>query len=249
MRARSRIDLTLKTGFLVLVIGSLIAACGSISVIDSDASTGTGGVPGGGMGGGHGGAAGGNSGSGGAAGVGGRGGGNGAGGSNGGGAIGGRTGATGGTSGGGAGGTQGGVGGTSGGLGGGNGGLGGASGQGGASGGLGGGNGGLGGRGGGVTCQDLQRDFALALAAAKMCTLGARDQCTVVTDDRLDCGCPTSVNDTDKIAPIRDSWVQNGCSSRICTAVLCTGVSSGACAATTGSQPTCQDLSSVPQPI
>jgi hypothetical protein len=231
MSAVFRIDAGLKIGLAALAFGAWMAACGTITEVNSDGSTmGTGGTPGGGTGGGHGGTTGG---------VGGRPGSGGLGGTNGSG-VGGKTGGgTGGVVGGGAGGVVGGAGGVVGG------GVGGLSG-----GGLGGTPGsGVGGTSGGVTCADIQKAFLVAMVEAKTCVVGATGNCLKATLDRLDCGCTTFVNQTDRLDSIRQSWVQNGCSTGVCTAILCVGYKSGVCTVpASGGTASCQDSIALPTP-
>jgi hypothetical protein len=129
--------------------------------------------------------------------------------------------------------------------------LGGGTGHlGGAGGGMPGGSGGMpSGAGGGamVSCQQLQRDFAIALADAKTCN--ATSDCAKTTMDRLECGCPTYVTAVNKITPIRQAWNQGGCSMGVCTNILCGALSGALCAA--GQQTgvlVCIDQSGAPTP-
>ncbi|HET6147834.1 MAG TPA: hypothetical protein VFH68_09900 [Polyangia bacterium] len=223
----SRLDVAFKVGFFALAAGAMLAACGSITVLEPDGGPGAGGTIASGTGGGHGGATGGRNGGGGTI-------GGGVGGIIGG--LGGLFGGTGGSPG--IGGSSGGVGGRNGGS------IGGSPGIGGSSGGIGGRTGGTGGTtagtGGssGTTCGDIQRNFATALAEAKVCTMSS--QCLLLTNDRLECGCPTSVTRTDKVESYRQAWIQSGCSSGVCAAILCTVVSGGSCTAGTSGY-TCVD--------
>jgi hypothetical protein len=223
MGASPRLDVGLKLGFTALAMGVMMAACGSITVIDPDASADaiTDQVPDG-MGGsnsGHGGMHGG-----------------GTGGVTGGG-TGGTLGGTGGSKGGGSGGTSGGVGGRPGGPG-------------GTSGGMGGTVGGAGGTGGsGPTCADIQKSFLIALADARACVVGASGYCQVRTLDRLDCGCPTYVTQTNKLDQVRAQWSQSGCSSGICPNNLCVVYTGATCGVpSAGGSPVCQDSSGLPTP-
>lgn len=100
---------------------------------------------------------------------------------------------------------------------------------------------GAGGSAGGVTCADIQRDFVIALADARSCNIGGVGQCALTTNDRLDCGCPTPVNRTDKVDVVRQAWIQNGCSSGICPAKPCSIVATAVCSvSTTSGQAVCQ---------
>jgi hypothetical protein len=199
MKLPFRIPVGLRSGLIAMAFGAWIMACGSISVLSSDGSTGTGGTSGDGTGGGPGGKPG----------TGGNGGG-----------AGGRLG----TGGGGGGFTGGGLGGITTG-------------------------GGVGGSSGGTTCSDIQKAFLGAMVEAKSCTVGATGNCLKTTLDRLDCGCPTYVNQTDRLDSIRQSWNQNGCSTGVCTAVLCVAYHSGVCTASTGgTTASCQDSIAPPTP-
>jgi hypothetical protein len=151
---------------------------------------------------------------------------------------------SGGTIGGGTGGTNRGSGGNSGG---GSGGL-----TGGGSGGItgSGGDAGAGGAGGsGPSCSSIQKAFAIALANAKSCVVGATGYCGVTTPDKLDCGCPTHVNDTKEIDPIRTQWAQSGCSSGVCPGLLCIAYKGAVCAVPSGgTAAVCTDTSTLPTP-
>jgi hypothetical protein len=109
---------------------------------------------------------------------------------------------------------------------------------------------GAGGNGGsGATCTQLQKQFNAALADAKMCVVGASGYCGVVTSDKLDCGCPTHVNDTKSIDPIRTQWAQSGCSSGVCPQIACIAYKGATCAVPSGATaPICQDQVSLPTP-
>jgi hypothetical protein len=115
------------------------------------------------------------------------------------------------------------------------------------------GNGGMTGSGGsggsGPSCTQLQKAFVAALADAKMCVVGASGYCGVVTSDKLDCGCPTHVNDTKNIDPIRTQWAQSGCGSGVCPNIACIAYKSATCAVPSGSMtPICQDQATLPTP-
>ena len=187
----SRLGVTFKMGVLALATGALIAACGSITVIDPDGGPGSGGATGSGSGGSPGGGKGGS-------------------GPSDGGAIGGSNG----------GGTGGAIGGT-----------------GGRPGGSGGTTGGTGGIGGGSTCSDIRNNFNSALAEARTCT--ASSGCPVLTNDQIECGCPTSVSHSDRVDSYRQSWFQAGCSSGVCPAIFCVYVSGGICSVSTGGTGMC----------
>ena len=112
-----------------------------------------------------------------------------------------------------------------------------------------GGSGGGGTGGSGPTCTQIQKSFVAALADAKMCVVGASGYCGVVTSDKLDCGCPTHVNDTKSIDPIRTQWAQSGCSSGVCPQIACIAYKSATCAVPSGATaPICQDQVSLPTP-
>ena len=167
---------------------------------------------------------------------------------------------SGGTSGDGTGGGHGGLGGGNSGTGGVVGGVGGRPGTGGFVGGAGGFTGGglggttgsgVGGSSGGTTCSDIQKAFVVAMVEARTCVVGASGNCLKTTLDRLDCGCPTYVNQTDRLDSVRVSWNQGGCSTGVCTATLCVGYRSGVCTASTsggGPAASCQDSLAPPLP-
>ncbi len=127
------------------------------------------------------------------------------------------------------------------------GGTGGTQGIGGTSGGSDAGAGGAGGS--GPTCTQMQKAFVAALANAKSCVVGGTGYCGVVTSDKLDCGCPTHVNDTKDIDPIRTQWAQSGCSSGVCPNIACIAYKSATCTVPSGAtSPVCQDQATLPTP-
>ncbi len=218
----------LRIGLVVCTVVVLTAACGSIDVVTGDGG-GSGGSPGGGSGGMHAGGSGGNAGA------------HGSGGAQGsGGTIGGGTGGTGGTNRGSGGSNGGGTGGTQGG-----GGM-----TGGGSGGSSGADAGAGGAGGsGPSCNSLQKAFTIALANAKSCVVGGTGYCGVTTLDKLECGCPTHVNDTKDIDSIRTQWAQSGCSTGVCPGLLCVAYKSATCTLPSGAtSAVCTDSVSPPTP-
>jgi hypothetical protein len=111
------------------------------------------------------------------------------------------------------------------------------------------GSGGTGAGGSGPTCTQIQKAFVAALADAKMCVAGASGYCGVVTSDKLECGCPTHVNDTKNIDPIRTQWAQSGCASGVCPQIACIAYKSAICAVPSGgTSPVCQDQTTLPTP-
>ena len=109
---------------------------------------------------------------------------------------------------------------------------------------------GAGGSGGsGPSCTSIQKAFVAALADAKMCVVGGTGYCGVVTSDKLDCGCPTHVNDTKNIDPIRTQWAQSGCSSGVCPNIACLVYKGATCAVPSGATAAvCQDQATLPTP-
>ena len=119
--------------------------------------------------------------------------------------------------------------------------------NGGGTGGMTGGSGGAGGS--GPSCTSMQKAFTIALANAKSCVVGASGYCGVVTSDKLDCGCPTHVNDTKDIDSIRTQWAQSSCSAGACPGVLCVAYKSATCTVPSGSMAAvCTDSLSPPTP-
>lgn len=111
------------------------------------------------------------------------------------------------------------------------------------------GSGGTGAGGSGPTCTQIQKSFVAALADAKMCVVGASGYCGVVTSDKLECGCPTHVNDTKNIDPIRTQWAQSGCGGGVCPQIACIGYKSAICAVPSGATAAvCQDQATLPTP-
>lgn len=115
---------------------------------------------------------------------------------------------------------------------------------------IGGGTGGSSGAGGsGPSCSSLQKAFNIALANAKSCVVGGTGYCGVTTLDKLDCGCPTHVNDTKDIDSIRTQWAQSGCSSGVCPGLLCVAYKGATCTVPSGTMTAvCTDTSTLPTP-
>lgn len=90
--------------------------------------------------------------------------------------------------------------------------------------------GGTTGTGGNSACSDIKQNFAIALAEARTCTPSSG--CPYLTNDQIDCGCPTSVSHSDRVEGYRQAWFQNGCSSGACPAIFCVLVTGGSCGAT-----------------
>jgi hypothetical protein len=92
-----------------------------------------------------------------------------------------------------------------------------------------------------VDCAQLEHDYASALIDAKVCT-AASTACQKPVLDKLACGCTTYVDQVDRLAAIRKTWTDGGCTAGICPAIACTVATTGACqvasGATTGM---CQD--------
>ena len=123
----------------------------------------------------------------------------------------------------------------------------GGTGSGGMSGNGGSGAGGAGGS--GASCSQLQKAFAIALANAKSCVVGGTGYCGVVTSDKLDCGCPTHVNDTKSIDSIRTQWAQGSCSSGVCPNIACIAYKSATCTVPSGgTDAVCTDSLALPTP-
>ena len=111
------------------------------------------------------------------------------------------------------------------------------------------GSGGTGAGGSGPTCTQIQKSFVAALADAKMCVVGASGYCGVVTSDKLECGCPTHVNDTKNIEPIRTQWAQSGCGGGLCPQIACIAYKSAICAVPSGgTAAVCQEQTTLPTP-
>ena len=128
----------------------------------------------------------------------------------------------------------------------------GASGSGGSgTGGSGTGGSGTGGSGGSgsVTCSDLVKSYATALAAAKTCNpFLSVLQCTKSVSDELPCPCPTFVNPSNasemtQLTDLQTAWLKNKCNVGVmCPAVACPQPSGATCSQSGGSKAgTCKD--------
>lgn len=96
----------------------------------------------------------------------------------------------------------------------------------------GGGQGGAGGS-GGLTCNQIQADYKVALAKARQCSTVAANQCQQMASTQLGCnGCPTFVNDQSGLSALETAWNQAKCDqSQVCTNVACLSPKGGVCRA------------------
>ena len=127
----------------------------------------------------------------------------------------------------------------------------GGSSSGGASGASGSGGSGTGGSGGSgsVTCSDLAKSYATALAAAKTCNpFLSVLQCTKSVSDELPCPCPTFVNPSNasemtQLTDLQTAWLKNKCNVGVmCPAVACPQPGGATCSQSGGSKAgTCKD--------
>ena len=110
------------------------------------------------------------------------------------------------------------------------------------------GSGGTGGS-GSVTCSDLAKSYATALAAAKTCNpFLSVLQCTKSVSDELPCPCPTFVNPSNasemtQLTDLQTAWLKNKCNVGVmCPAVACPQPSGATCSQSGGSKAgTCKD--------
>ena len=110
------------------------------------------------------------------------------------------------------------------------------------------GTGGSGGS-GSVTCSDLAKSYATALAAAKTCNpFLSVLQCTKSVSDELPCPCPTFVNPSNasemtQLTDLQTAWLKNKCNVGVmCPAVACPQPSGATCSQSGGSKAgTCKD--------
>jgi hypothetical protein len=124
---------------------------------------------------------------------------------------------------------------------GGTGGAGGANGTGGSA--TGGTQGGTGGQGGAATCAKIQADYKVALAAARVCSPDATNQCQKGVQSALGCtGCPTFVNDDSTLGQFSDQWGKANCDQGVvCPAIACVQPKSAVCRAADAGGALCVD--------
>jgi hypothetical protein len=134
---------------------------------------------------------------------------------------------------------------------------GGGSGGGGAAGQGGAGTGGSGGQrtDGGVSCTDLQNQYAASMSLARSCDLNASGQCQQLASSSLSpcfLNCMTYVNDASDLDAIKQSWTAAGCDSLVgvaCPAIACLQPTQGLCVASDGGGGGCnQGYGGVPTP-
>jgi hypothetical protein len=97
----------------------------------------------------------------------------------------------------------------------------------------GGGNQGSGGQTGGLSCDQIQADYKIALAKARQCSAAAANQCQQMASTLLCCnGCPTFVNDSSGLSGLESAWNQAKCDQgQVCTNVACVSPKAGVCRA------------------
>ena len=107
--------------------------------------------------------------------------------------------------------------------------------------GAGGTNGGSGGS-PGESCAQLQSDYSVELAKAKMCSPNASNQCQQTAPDALACGCETFVNDRSSLDQLQTRWNQAGCqNTTVCPAIACIAPKGAACRTSDAGGASCVD--------
>jgi hypothetical protein len=107
----------------------------------------------------------------------------------------------------------------------------------------------------GDVCASLQKQYAEALAAAKVCNLAlSRLTCQESVDTTLACpACKAWVDDRSTLDLLQKKWVTAGCDQvrRVCPAVLCINPGKPMCSPVKGSTSTTGTCSSLPvvQPL
>ncbi len=102
---------------------------------------------------------------------------------------------------------------------------------------------------GSVTCSDLAKSYATALAAAKTCNpFLSVLQCTKAVNDELPCPCPTFANPSNasemtQLTDLQTAWLKNKCNVGVmCPAVACPQPGGATCSQSGGSKAgTCKD--------
>jgi hypothetical protein len=82
-------------------------------------------------------------------------------------------------------------------------------------------------------CSFLEREYSQALAQARVCTIGAPNQCAFKVSSTLACpGCIVHVNSVDNLNAVRQRWTASGCSrcARICPRIICLEPGTPTCA-------------------
>ncbi|HVV50822.1 MAG TPA: hypothetical protein VHO06_14245, partial [Polyangia bacterium] len=93
-----------------------------------------------------------------------------------------------------------------------------------------------GGQSGGLTCDQIQADYAVALDKARDCSPNASNQCQKMASSELGCtGCPTFVNDTSGLSALEAEWTQGQCGQgQVCPNIACIAPKSATCKAGDG---------------
>ncbi len=85
---------------------------------------------------------------------------------------------------------------------------------------------------GALTCSELVAAYGAALPDARICDpLSLLDECTVLRERRLGCGCDTFLN-ANRVATldgIAAEWKSKGCTVGLCPAIACLAAESGKC--------------------
>ena len=107
----------------------------------------------------------------------------------------------------------------------------------------------------GVSCTDLQNEYAAAMSLAQSCDLNASGQCQQLASTSLSpcfLNCMTYVNDASALNSIKQTWTAAGCDSLVgvaCPAIACLQPTQGLCVATDGGGGVCNSgYGGVPTP-
>ena len=106
-----------------------------------------------------------------------------------------------------------------------------------------------GGGAGGLSCADLDNQYAAALPAAKSCAVGVSGQCQQLVSDALaispcHIGCDMIyVNDASALNAIESTWTQAGCNLDVgCPNIACAAPTMGTCVAADGGGGVCKSV-------
>jgi hypothetical protein len=100
----------------------------------------------------------------------------------------------------------------------------------------------------GASCTDLQSQYGEAFVAARMCNVGAANQCAQPVSSSLSpcfSNCMIYVNDASTLNAIKTAWLAAGCANQgpiACPAIACIQPSMGNCVASDGGGGVCSSI-------
>lgn len=94
-----------------------------------------------------------------------------------------------------------------------------------------------------LSCSELSSEYNVALAKAKICTVGSKAPCGQTVKSGIYCGCSVPVNAAQTAAlatmdALRKAWTDKGCTT-VCPAIACVVYKGAVCSADASTSGTC----------